>query len=517
LSHQEFVPDEQFDKSIQPLESSAATGLKLTISKVLGMNGFAFVLSWIYLVLMGYMLLPKTSDEVNVPVAVVFFVIGQIFASLLIWLLAKRLLSNKEVPRPALPIALCAVVFTSLPSIFAFFLNVDTFIRDIVWILAGFGAVLLIAIWGTMLAKFSHKEVVLFLPIAMLINGVVVFLSLNAFRPETIEYITLALPLLSVALYMVASSKGVDSEELFRAPDYVLTRPPNVPTLLRSSAAMLSNSLLLGFVFYIVATTRSVQLTLLVCTALLAAALFKVYDALGSHRFEIPQVIKVLAPTAAIGLLPLPYADVTIRLSLIAAVVFIAILTETCVWTAICEYTRINRIIPFANIAFGRIGSLLGLGIGYVVAFLVFGSASINGELSNLLILVVIVLAVSVMQVFIFQDNYTPFFVVHYDENDTVNNVYTTKQNRGGFWRQRCGSFSEAHHFTPRQKEVLIMLAKGYSTSYIEETLVVSEHTIKAHIYNIYRKTNVHSRQELIQKIEQHNLTDDSLCEDQNS
>ena len=34
------------------------------------------------------------------------------------------------------------------------------------------------------------------------------------------------------------------------------------------------------------------------------------------------------------------------------------------------------------------------------------------------------------------------------------------------------------------------------------EELCVSEHTVKAHIFAIYRKVNVHSRQGLIKKIE---------------
>jgi DNA-binding CsgD family transcriptional regulator len=401
------------------------------------------------------------------------------------------------------------MVLTSLPEVATFFLNAGDIVHNALWIMAGIGAVLLIAVWGTMLAKLNHEEVVLYMPVVMLINGITIFMSLNALRPEATDHITLALPFCSVMFFIIASSKAVDSEGLFLAPGFALTKPPNIKTLLRSSAAMLSNSLLLGFIFYIVASTHSIELTLLVCLAVLAAALFKVFDALGSHRFEIPQVVKVLAPAAALGLLPLPYLDTTIRLALITVVAFIAILTETCVWTAICEYTRINRILPFANVAFGRIGSLLGLGIGYVVAFLVFGTTSIGGELSNALILVITVLVISIMQIFIFQDNYTPFFIAHLNESETVHEREQTKEGGRGRWRQRCESFSEAYCFTPRQKEILVLLAKGYSTSYIEKVLVISEHTVKAHIYNIYRKTNVHHRQELIELIEQYRLAGD--------
>ena len=45
-------------------------------------------------------------------------------------------------------------------------------------------------------------------------------------------------------------------------------------------------------------------------------------------------------------------------------------------------------------------------------------------------------------------------------------------------------------------------LAKGRNADYITEKLIISSHTAKAHIYNIYQKTGVHSRQELMDLVE---------------
>lgn len=49
-------------------------------------------------------------------------------------------------------------------------------------------------------------------------------------------------------------------------------------------------------------------------------------------------------------------------------------------------------------------------------------------------------------------------------------------------------------HLTLRQKEILILMASGCSNKQISNKLNISEHTIKTHIYNIYRKINVDSR-----------------------
>ena len=61
-----------------------------------------------------------------------------------------------------------------------------------------------------------------------------------------------------------------------------------------------------------------------------------------------------------------------------------------------------------------------------------------------------------------------------------------------------------AGHFglTNRQTEVLHLLAKGRNAAYIQKQLVISQHTAKAHIYSIYKKTETHSQQDLMDLVE---------------
>ena len=60
------------------------------------------------------------------------------------------------------------------------------------------------------------------------------------------------------------------------------------------------------------------------------------------------------------------------------------------------------------------------------------------------------------------------------------------------------GSASE-YGLTPRETEVAILTAQGFSCTYIAEKLVVSNSTVRFHQQNIYRKYDVHSRNELIE------------------
>lgn len=49
-------------------------------------------------------------------------------------------------------------------------------------------------------------------------------------------------------------------------------------------------------------------------------------------------------------------------------------------------------------------------------------------------------------------------------------------------------------HLTKRETEVLSLLAKGLSNVEIAKELVISKHTVKAIIENIYNKLEIHNR-----------------------
>lgn len=68
--------------------------------------------------------------------------------------------------------------------------------------------------------------------------------------------------------------------------------------------------------------------------------------------------------------------------------------------------------------------------------------------------------------------------------------------------RRRCDSLGVLYGLTERQQEVFFLLARGRNTAFIQEHLVISPHTVKAHVGAIYKKTGLHSQQELIDLVE---------------
>jgi DNA-binding CsgD family transcriptional regulator len=73
---------------------------------------------------------------------------------------------------------------------------------------------------------------------------------------------------------------------------------------------------------------------------------------------------------------------------------------------------------------------------------------------------------------------------------------------KSSLWKEKIDKVVETYGLSPRQHEVLRLLSRGRNAKYLQETFWISRSTAKAHIYNIYKRLDVHSQQELIDFIE---------------
>ena len=64
------------------------------------------------------------------------------------------------------------------------------------------------------------------------------------------------------------------------------------------------------------------------------------------------------------------------------------------------------------------------------------------------------------------------------------------------------GRLARHYKLTPKETEILELLAKGRNGAYIRDKLTISEHTVKFHLRNIYGKMGVKNRQELLRLLD---------------
>ena len=63
-----------------------------------------------------------------------------------------------------------------------------------------------------------------------------------------------------------------------------------------------------------------------------------------------------------------------------------------------------------------------------------------------------------------------------------------------------------SYDLSAREEEIVRLLARGFSTRQISETLYISEYTVQRHLQNAFEKVGVRSRRELIQRLFFENL-----------
>lgn len=488
------------ENSVAKKEEDHGTGDTINSCDFLGVSGFALYTSWFFLILVNTLLLNTDISKEYAVNTMMFFFLGEAIASCVMWFASKYLIS-----KPAIrAIAILVIASTSAPSLSSVFSDSSETLLALIWLVAGFGAVCLLSLWGIFLSQLNHKKAILYPAVSMFIEIIIIFGVLYFLRPETVKILMIALPCLSVLLFLRWGYR-MDLDKVL--PSFCSTRPSDWRSLLHSSIAIIANGFLIGFVAFSLSIASLPSVGLCVLLAALSASMFKIYDARHGQRFEVSSIIKVLAPTAAIGLLFLPFIDPKYRTICLSLMMFVAMTNEVVCWSAVSEYMRVYQLIPFANMAFGRLGDVVGLCCGYFCAYSVFG-ISLDNDLDVPFVLSIVVIVFTVMQSFFFRDNYTPFA-----EHPTIDKdckILERNPPHIGRWKERCIHFARFYNLTPRQQEVLISLAKGYSTTFIKETMVISEHTVKAHVYGIYRKTDVHSRQELIEAIEGFESDDDT-------
>ena len=67
---------------------------------------------------------------------------------------------------------------------------------------------------------------------------------------------------------------------------------------------------------------------------------------------------------------------------------------------------------------------------------------------------------------------------------------------------RHCACVARDYGLTPRESEVIVLLAYGRTLSIIARDLQIAKGTARTHIENIYRKLDVHKQQELIDLVE---------------
>ncbi|WP_304597471.1 helix-turn-helix transcriptional regulator [Adlercreutzia caecimuris] len=193
---------------------------------------------------------------------------------------------------------------------------------------------------------------------------------------------------------------------------------------------------------------------------------------------------------------------------------------EVLMWFALASIGARNPANALAVLAWGRAASSFGLlcgatfghwanavpdslGISSLVAGVLFGFVAVNltalkgfsfqGTIEGVQPVVALRVGASPA------DAAAPAATADVDRGDGEGE---TRAAFSGSLVASCDEVARAFRLTPREGEILGLLAHGRNAPYIQEKLVLSRNTVKTHVQNIYAKLGVHSQQELIDVVE---------------
>lgn len=166
-------------------------------------------------------------------------------------------------------------------------------------------------------------------------------------------------------------------------------------------------------------------------------------------------------------------------------------------WVTLVAVAARNARGAVAAFAWGRgltgLGTIVGAGLGVLANNLAGGNALAIELISGALILVFVGYALIGLRSFSFTTTIEGV-------EPAVEAVAKSPEQE---FEERCREVADRFGLSPRELEVFMMLARGRDRAYIQERLVVSRNTVKAHVKHVYAKLDIHTHQELIDLVEE--------------
>ena len=169
---------------------------------------------------------------------------------------------------------------------------------------------------------------------------------------------------------------------------------------------------------------------------------------------------------------------------------------ELLVWMAVCSVARRSAADAVPAIAWGTAASYAGIFLGAQLGMVETWLATRDATAGALL--VAAVLASIVTYVVFTLGGFSIDATLDAVERDAPVPEPIPAERLVDAFDARCDEISADAGLTPREDQVMRLLARGNNAQHVTEELCVSRNTVKFHARNVYAKLGVHSQQELI-------------------
>lgn len=296
------------------------------------------------------------------------------------------------------------------------------------------------------------------------------------------------LPLVSGALLMKSGSMGAEtSEEAPRKRENRIPLPFNLVILMVLFGASFGVFRMLFLPSSVTASLSSFYYMAIVSTIPMAATLVLVVVLRKDSYLGIALTIALPFITLGIFVLSLFGSDnQSLELALINAGVRCV---DIVMWIMVAHIAKQPGSSPFKVFGFGRGLSCIGALGGFILGS--WHDITPSQSLSVSIFVLLLLLAASAFSVMRSQKNFP-------DQTEHP----TAAPSHPSPMQNAVRRISDEYRLSARELEVLELLSAGRTVAYIADKLVVANSTVATHVHHIYRKLDVHNRQELLDFVE---------------
>lgn len=337
-------------------------------------------------------------------------------------------------------------------------------------------------LWGVVLSSFDFASTMRILFLAGILSGCLCLILL--FVPPVIAYTALGMLIPVAAMMLHASSTARPYEERAYAN-------LSIRKLLGELWRPLLCVAILGFVFNAMreiafadfGEPEAVNILSLVGLVAISAAVIIALRFCTFKPIHIDRLYSPLALVVAACLLPIPFFGSGYR-TVFVVIISCAYLPAVTLLKATCAHLSSKQSVhPFIVFGIGYGVTFGTVAIGTLVGQLPRSSGSEDGLMYLIAIVLVAVYLLSIPLALARRRQAGASIIVALDERQMAD---------------RCERIARQHAITPSELAVMQLLARNMSYASIAKELLLSENTVRTHGKAIYRKLDVHSKQELV-------------------
>lgn len=364
------------------------------------------------------------------------------------------------------------------------------------WLLTGFGSLLqghqraaLTLLWLEVFTVFPERDLLVALAASHLLSAALSFGLSFVSAPLVVEFALWAIPMASYALYLRGGSHS--SSVFTDAASQVRWSFPYRPVVF-IAAFLFVNEFVRSFLSSDAAIYTLVGVFASVAPVVVAALVAFDRLSLGSlYRISLPLLIG-----GVLCLYPLKAVFLAAFLTNAAYALF-----HICTITLLCLISRRYCVNPLWLFGITEAAADLAGVLGEAPALAGIDPLA-TGLFGKVALVVFVPLSIYVFITFLSSSDMLGAWGMRYEGDEESATMLQQREREG------CARLARHFALTRREEDVLVLLVQGKTVPEIENELFVSGATVKTHVQHIYKKLDVHNRQELQDHFARHTAAD---------